>query len=215
MYDFEVVPQTETSKCYTLSWRICKQCSIGTLFRRPCAPDSSHIIKSPQAQRDQITVNRRILLEILDTDKRRLLQLIPLEKIAEILRAIRNHRKEVLLGLAKALAKVYQRKLTAVQTRLNGVEFVEPADQDGSEEQEQSGRAKWLQQSSPDGDARFVRDTATEEPEPRTLLPSHALPFYADLPAPVFRSLQWQPDQEIETSGYLNAFCCPPTAFCS
>ncbi|KRX55535.1 hypothetical protein T06_8903, partial [Trichinella sp. T6] len=37
-----------------------------------------------------------------------------------------------------------------------------------------------LQQSSPDGDARFVRDTATEEPEPRTLLPSHALPFYVN-----------------------------------
>ncbi|KRZ89042.1 hypothetical protein T08_3132 [Trichinella sp. T8] len=35
------------------------------------APDSSHIIKSPQAQRDQINVNRRILWEILDTDKRR------------------------------------------------------------------------------------------------------------------------------------------------
>ncbi|KAL1240255.1 Ribosomal RNA large subunit methyltransferase [Trichinella spiralis] len=45
-------------------------------------------------------------------------------------------------------------------------------------QQEQSGRAKWWQQSSPDGDARFVRDTAAEEPEPRTLLPSHALPFY-------------------------------------
>ncbi|KRX75290.1 hypothetical protein T06_5488 [Trichinella sp. T6] len=120
----------------------------------------------PQAQRDQITVNRRILWKILDTDKRRLLQLIPREKIAEILRAIHNHQKEVLLGLA--LAKVYQRKLTAVQTRLNGVEFVEPADQDGSEEQEQSGRAKWLQQSSPDGDARFVRDTAAEGQEPRT-----------------------------------------------
>ncbi|KRZ84603.1 hypothetical protein T08_6741 [Trichinella sp. T8] len=101
------------------------------------APDSSHIIKSPQAQRHQITVNRRILWEILDTDKRRLLQLIP--------------------------------QLTAVQARLNGVEFVEPADQDGSEEQEQSGRAKWLQQSSPDGDARFVRDTAAEGPEPRVL----------------------------------------------
>ncbi|KRX18369.1 hypothetical protein T07_11758, partial [Trichinella nelsoni] len=163
-------------------------------------------------------------------------KLIPREKIAEILRAIHNHQKEVLLGLAKTLAKVNQRRncgktlkiaircvreLTAVQARLNGMEFVEPADQDGSEEQEQSGRAKWLQQSSPDGDARFVRDTAAEEPEPRTLLPSHALPFYnitdleADLPAPVFRSLQWRPDQEIETSGYLNAFCCPPTAFCS
>ncbi|KRZ61936.1 hypothetical protein T02_9616, partial [Trichinella nativa] len=130
----------------------------------------------PQAQRDQITVNRRILWEILDTDKRRLLQLIPREKIAEILRAIHNHQKEVLLGLAKALAKV---ELTAVQARLNGVEFAEPADQDGSlhqknsetqllilEEQEQSERAKWLQQSSPDGDARFVRDTAAEGPEP-------------------------------------------------
>ncbi|KRY09252.1 hypothetical protein T12_4312 [Trichinella patagoniensis] len=176
----------------------------------------SHHKKSP-SQRDQITVNRRILWEILDTDKRRLLQLIPREKIAEILRAIHNHQKEVLLGWAKALAKVYQRELTAVQARLNGVEFVEPADQDGSKAKSKSKveEAKWLQQSSPDGDACFVRDTATEEPEPRTLLPSHALPFHADLPAPVFGSLQWQPDQEIETSGYLNSFCCPPTAFCS
>ncbi|XP_003381400.1 conserved hypothetical protein [Trichinella spiralis] len=85
------------------------------------------------------------------------------------------------------VAATYSLELTAVEARLNGVEFAEPADQDGSlhqknsetEEQEQSGRAKWWQQSSPDGDARFVRDTAAEGPEPRTLLPSHALSFHA------------------------------------
>ncbi|KRY12554.1 hypothetical protein T12_1339 [Trichinella patagoniensis] len=153
------------------------------------------MIKSPRAQRDKITVNRRILWEILDTDKRRLLQLIPREKIAEILRAIHKHQKEVLLGLAKALVKV---ELTAVEARLNGVEFAEPADQDGSLHQKNSetqllilfqnidsvvifeSEAKWLQRSSPEGDARFVRDTAAEGPEPQwmTGIGGGTLAFY-------------------------------------
>ncbi|KRY28450.1 hypothetical protein T01_9046 [Trichinella spiralis] len=157
-----------------VTWRcsvVCCELISHALPVTKFAPLSSEVLVPICCPALRYVPERTILWEILDTGERRLLQLIPCEKIAEILRAIHKHQKEVLLGLAKALVKV---ELTAVEARLNGVEFAEPADQDGSlhqknsetEEQEQSGRAKWWQQSSPDGDARFVRDTAAEGPEP-------------------------------------------------
>ncbi|KRX24424.1 Retrovirus-related Pol polyprotein from transposon [Trichinella nelsoni] len=75
-------------------------------------PEGSRLLKSLWSQRDRVVLREGTICrvwEILDTGETRLLQVIPRQRISEILAAIHNRQSGAHLGVAKTLAKVRQR----------------------------------------------------------------------------------------------------------
>ncbi|KRY26178.1 hypothetical protein T01_9729, partial [Trichinella spiralis] len=76
------------------------------------APEGSRLLRSLWSQRDRIVVHEGTICrkwETPDTGETRLLQVIPRQRIPEILAAIHNQQSGDHLGVAKTLAKVRQR----------------------------------------------------------------------------------------------------------
>ncbi|KRZ81504.1 Retrovirus-related Pol polyprotein from transposon, partial [Trichinella sp. T8] len=76
------------------------------------APEGSRLLRSLWAQRDRIVVREGTICrkwETPDTGETRLLQVIPRQRIPEILAAVHNGQSGAHLGVAKTLAKVRQR----------------------------------------------------------------------------------------------------------
>ncbi|KRY23882.1 Transposon Ty3-G Gag-Pol polyprotein [Trichinella patagoniensis] len=76
------------------------------------APEGSRLLRSLWSQRDRIVVHEGTICrkwETPDTGETRLLQVIPRQRIPEILAAIHNQQSWANLGVAKTLAKLRQR----------------------------------------------------------------------------------------------------------
>ncbi|KRZ13010.1 Retrovirus-related Pol polyprotein from transposon [Trichinella zimbabwensis] len=132
-FDFEVMhrPGRKHQNADALSRRVCKQCGLesspaeesdkelrkvrewSTQKTWPqAAPEGSRLLRSLWSQRDRIVMHEGTICrkwETPDTGETRLLQVIPRQRIPEILAAIHNRQSGAHLGVAKTLAKVRQR----------------------------------------------------------------------------------------------------------